>query len=250
MMSGASEALLRGRSFFVAPVGVGAMRMTIFTTNINKNGGIAVKSPEQGADFFLCDKSVETEALQSAKVRELWKKCGGTKELKSLDWMSDILKQKHWIEAEEEKANHTLSLELERTLSSPSTNADAQASATGSCTLSSKRPFGHMQDEQPTSSASKRHSKTGQSTADVEGNAPLGGGGGGGGVHHETESGELPMVGKYIANDKRPPPSGVVQGGFEWALVRIQEQPLKHTNIMLMRDDKCLVIYDAYPKAR
>ena len=72
----------------------------------------------------------------------------------------------------------------------------------------------------------------------------------GDGVHHETESGELPMVGKYIANDKRPPPIGVVQGGFEWALVRIQEQPLKHANVVLMRDDKCLVIYDAYPKAR
>ena len=249
-MSGASEALLRGRSFFVAPVGVGVMRMTIFTTNINKNGGFVVKSPEQGADFFLCDKSCETEALQSAKVRELWKKCGGTKELKSLDWMSDILKQKHWIEAEDENANHTLSLELENTLSTPSTNADAQGSATGSWPLSSKRPFGHMQDEQPTSSDSNRHSKTGQSTADVEGKAPLEGGGAGGGVHHETESGELPMVGKYIANDQRPPPIGVVQGGFEWALVRIQEQPLKHANILLMRDDKCLVIYDAYPKAR
>jgi aprataxin len=41
-----------------------------------------------------------------------------------------------------------------------------------------------------------------------------------------------------------------VPGGFEWALVRIMEDAKKHQDVILMQDASCLVIYDAYPKAR
>lgn len=144
-MSSSEEALLRGRSFSVAPFGVGAVRMSIFTTNITRNGGSVVKAPEDGADYFLFEHNDIHKPLQAQKVRELWKKCGGMKELKSLDWMSEILSKRHWIEAEQESAEHILSLELHSTLASPS--IDVQGSAKGSFPLSD--------DEKPDSRISK-----------------------------------------------------------------------------------------------
>ena len=52
-------------------------------------------------------------------VRELWERCAGMKELKSLDWMPDIIA---WPLIEQESAEHILSLELDSALASPSIN--------------------------------------------------------------------------------------------------------------------------------
>jgi hypothetical protein len=160
------EALLRGRSFYVAPFGVGSVRMSIFTSNITRNGGSVGKAPEDGADYFLFEHKDIHKPLQAQKWRELWKKCGGMKELKSLDWMSEILSKRRWIEAEQESAEHILSLELHSTLASPSINSiDVQGSAKGSCPLSddekpdsrdSKRPFAAAHEIGGGSGGSKR----------------------------------------------------------------------------------------------
>jgi len=107
-----NEALLRGYRFFIAPIGVGGMRMSILTSHIHKNGGFVVKA-EDGVDFFLCEKKELEKPAQADKARELWEKCGGTKELKSLDWISDILAKGRWLDADKELEKHNLSLEFE-----------------------------------------------------------------------------------------------------------------------------------------
>jgi len=109
-----NEALLRGHSFFIAPFGVGGMRLSILTTHIHKNGGFVVKEVRgDGVDFFLCEKKELEKPAQADKARELWEKCGGMKELKSLDWISDILAKGRWLEADKELEKHNLSLEFE-----------------------------------------------------------------------------------------------------------------------------------------
>mmetsp|Transcript_14923 Transcript_14923/g.21748 ORF Transcript_14923/g.21748 Transcript_14923/m.21748 type:complete len:267 (-) Transcript_14923:473-1273(-) len=61
----------------------------------------------------------------------------------------------------------------------------------------------------------------------------------------------LPAVATYVENSARPPPTGsFVSGGFDMALMRILDEPQKHEKSIVMQDAKCLVIYDAYPKAR
>jgi hypothetical protein len=150
------QALLRGKRFYVADVSVSRSRMLIFRKRIKENGGSFVESLEAGADYFLCDKSCENKLFQKEAVRKLWRKCRGAKELKSLEWMSDMLQEKAWIESEQESSIHSFSLELDSA-------AHVQRSAIASCTLSGKRPCTHMQDENRNSSDSKRH-PTEQST--------------------------------------------------------------------------------------
>jgi hypothetical protein len=49
------------------------LRFCIYCRRFNRNGGPVVKAPNY------------------CVVRKLWKKCGGTRELESLDWMSDVI---------------------------------------------------------------------------------------------------------------------------------------------------------------
>jgi hypothetical protein len=106
-----NEVLLRGHRFFICPFG--GMRVSVLTSHIHKNGGLVVKAPEDGVDFFLCEKKELEKPAQADKARELWEKCGGMKELKSLDWISDILAKGRWLDADKELEKHNLSLEFE-----------------------------------------------------------------------------------------------------------------------------------------
>ena len=115
-------ALLRGRRFFVAPVGIGAMRLAIFKANISKNGGIVVKLPTDGeTDYFLAEKACEGSPAAD-KVAQLWKSCTGGKSLKSLHWMEDLLSGSKWIDTEHELPKHSFAMKGSETPTTPSTD--------------------------------------------------------------------------------------------------------------------------------
>lgn len=98
-MSSASEQqpLLRGRRFFVAPVGLHQTRVAIFTTNICNHGGVVVGPADDAdaVDYFLAEKSTEKKPIQAAQVRALWKTIKGGKKMKSLHWLEDMLAKRY-----------------------------------------------------------------------------------------------------------------------------------------------------------
>ena len=272
-MGGDAAPLLRGKSFFVCPVRLGGMRLAIFQANIRKSGGLSVSAEQlgSGTDYFLVEKACEGALAHEEKVRQQWEQATGEKQLKSLHWLEDMLAAKRWIDEQHETPRHKISLELAGNTQRAAAPGQEQAGQRDAeCLRSSKAARGSPGADEKRAAPdvvvidddavpSKRRAVGRLSPADEcsESAEVFFSSSAVGPVVSSSRSSQsahplgtltLPAVAKYVPNINRPPPEPA-GFGFENALLRIIDAPGKHEHVILMQDDTCLVLYDAYPKA-